>query len=600
MMGQKTVEPKLYYSFSLDQAVPRNHLVRRLAAAVDFGFVYGLVRHYYSHTGQPSVDPVVLFKLSLLGYLFDITSERRLCEEASLNLAWRWFLGYELDEAIPDHSVLTKARRRFGTRVYELFFQQIVKLCQERGLVQGDQLFIDSTLSRADASQDTLRSRALMEQRLRDPKQFVRDLQAVNDPPPEPEPPRAKHPRGAKPGRKTLPAWRRSLVSTTDPDAELATRRDGFSGLAYKTQVVVDGGKANVITAIEAGAAGDSDASAVGKMLDKHQTNVGQVPRELVGDSAYGTDSGIRQCLVRDVLATLKASSPKGGRKGYFRLEDFTYSAERNVLICPAGEELHPITELFVIGQTRYKPARRGVCAGCPLKAQCTPSKSDREVKRHWDAEDLKAARAHLSTPRSRRQFGRRQVVSERVMAELKCKHGFERVQFRGRASVQIQALLTAAAFNLKQLIKRGPEAQAGWATLTIGAVGPLLRRTLARLTALLGLISARPVSPGPVFGYFRALSRFWIDNSSFASGMPRIDRREQGHPPADVRLGPAVESATRTTATTESGVRWTSAAAKRRRRNPALSNRFCRRLSSSRLSRWEPPSYSMPSRWCR
>src|SRR5437870_9088469 len=137
LMGSKAVEPKLYLSFSLDAAVPANHIVRRLADAVDFGFVRSLTKQHYSTTGQPSVDPVVLFKLWLLGYLFNIRSERRLCEEASLNLAWRWFLGYELDEALPDHSVLTKARRRFGTRVYELFFKRIVQLCEQRGLVQG-------------------------------------------------------------------------------------------------------------------------------------------------------------------------------------------------------------------------------------------------------------------------------------------------------------------------------------------------------------------------------------------------------------------------------------------------------------------------------
>src|SRR6266852_5720923 len=170
MMGHKTVEPKLYMSFSLDAAVPANHLVRRLAAVLDFDFVRGLVRRDYSHTGQPSVDPVVLFKLWLLGYLFNITSERRLCEEASLNLAWRWFLGYELDEPLPDHSVLSKARTRFGVRVYEKFFQRIVHLCEERGLVQGDVLFIDSTLSDANAARDTLRSRALAGPRLPEPK----------------------------------------------------------------------------------------------------------------------------------------------------------------------------------------------------------------------------------------------------------------------------------------------------------------------------------------------------------------------------------------------------------------------------------------------
>src|ERR671934_2959342 len=119
MMGSKAPEPKLYVSFDLDSQIPRTHILRRLDEAVDFSFVRELARPYYSHTGQPSVDPVVLFKLSLLGYLFGVVSERQLCQDASLNLAWRWFLGYELDEAIPNHSVLSKARRRFGVKVYE-------------------------------------------------------------------------------------------------------------------------------------------------------------------------------------------------------------------------------------------------------------------------------------------------------------------------------------------------------------------------------------------------------------------------------------------------------------------------------------------------
>src|SRR6266511_2530749 len=205
-MGSKAVEPKLYLSFSLDAAVPTNHIVRRLAAVVDFGFVRSLTKQHYSHTGQPSVDPVVLFKLWLLGYLFNIRSERRLCEEASLNLAWRWFLGYELDEALPDHSVLTKARRRFGTRVYELFFKRIVQLCEERGLVQGDVLFIDSRLSDANAARDTLRSQALAGPRLPEPAQFVKDLFALNEPAPPPRPPRK--------GRHRSEA--RTLGGTTD------------------------------------------------------------------------------------------------------------------------------------------------------------------------------------------------------------------------------------------------------------------------------------------------------------------------------------------------------------------------------------------------
>ncbi len=484
MMGFKAVEPKLYLNFSLDAAVPEKHIVRRLAAAVDFGFVRSLVNKHYSHTGQPSVDPVVLFKLWLLGYLFNIRSERRLCEEASLNLAWRWFLGYELDEVLPDHSVLTKARRRFGTRVYELFFQRIVHLCEERGLVQGDVLFIDSTLSDANAARDTLRSRALAGPRLPEPKQFVADLFRVNEPAAEPEAPREKGGTGPKPGPLVKPpTLRNSLVSTTDPDAELATRHNGRSRLVYKTQVVVDGGKANIITAVDVGAAGDSDASSVGRMLDKHQVNLGRAPRELVGDSGYGTETALRECETRGILPTLNQKR-KGNFTGLFSIDDFTYVADRDVYVCPAGTELVRAAEHFTLRKTVYRPKGKYTCANCPLKAQCTTGRVNRQLQRSWGAKISDRARAHVASRVGQRRLRRRQVVSERIMADLKSKHGFERAQFRRRPSVQIQALLTAAVINLKQLVKQRPEAQSGRALAAIQASRQALRGAQAALSA--------------------------------------------------------------------------------------------------------------------
>lgn len=464
-MGSKAVEPRLYLSFSLDAAVPEKHIVRRLAAAVDFGFVRSLASRYYSNTGQPSVDPVVLFKLWLLGYLFNIRSERRLCEEASLNLAWRWFLGYELDEPLPDHSVLTKARRRFGTRVYELFFRRIVQLCEERGLVQGDVLFIDSTLSDANAARDTLRSRALAGPLLPEPAQFVKDLFAVNEPLPEAEAPRPKGGTGPKPtGHAEKPALRRSLVSTTDPDAEVATRHNGRSRLVYKTQVLVDGGAASIITAVNVGAAGDSDASSVALMLDKHHGNLERVPRELVGDSGYGSEGAIRECVARGVEPTLNYRR-RGNMTGGFPLEDFIYDRERDLYICPAGQEMHRVAENFSTRRTRYGP-KFGTCAKCPLKPQCcATSKRDRKLDRSWAASVTDQARERVNTRIGKARLRRRQILCERIMADLKSKHGFERAQFRRRPSVQIQALLTATVINLKQLMKRLPEAQSGCTT---------------------------------------------------------------------------------------------------------------------------------------
>jgi transposase len=492
MMGLKSVEPKLYLNFSLDAVVPANHVVRRLAAALDLEFVRALVRKHYSHTGQPSVDPVVLFKLWLLGYLFNVRSERRLCEEASLNLAWRWFVGYELDEPLPDHSVLTKARRRFGTRVYELFFRQIVRLCEARGLVQGDVLFLDSTLSDANAARDTLKSRALVESRLPEPRQFVADLFAVNDPVPEPAPPREKGGTGPKPtGQAPKPTLRRTLVSTTDPDAEVSTRHNGRSRLVYKTQVLVDGGKANIITAVDVGAAGDSDASSVGRMLDKHQVSIGRMARELVADSGYGSEAAARECLARQVRPILNRRR-KGNGQGGFSIEDFTYVAERDLFVCPAGQELRHVADHFTLRRAVYRP-KRGTCAGCALRSRCTTSVGDRSVWRSWESATVDQVRADLASRHGRLRLRQRQAVAERIIADLKCKHGFERAQFRGRASVQIQALLTATVVNLKQLLRRGPEAQGG-----LAAVFEAVNHALDGLHALLSFFAQ--TRPCPTF----------------------------------------------------------------------------------------------------
>jgi len=465
MMGQKTVEPKLYMSFSLDGAVPVNHLVRRLAAVVDFDFVRGLVRREYSHTGQPSVDPIVLFKLWLLGYLFNITSERRLCEEASLNLAWRWFLGYELDEPLPDHSVLSKARNRFGVRVYEKFFRHIVRLCESAGLVEGDVLFIDSTLVKANAAPQSLRSRALLAQKLPDTGRFLNELWVVNE-----EMSEVAETTGGK-RRQELGARRKDprrsaindfCVSPTDPDAQKVVRPGRPALLGHKTHFLVDGGKANVITAVEVRPAGESDGQAVGRALDKHRLALNRGPRELVGDRGYGSQVAVQACVAREVQPLLGVRTPTNPHGGLDRSE-FTYVAESDLYICPSGKQLRRVGENYNRHQTMYKIAKGG-CRGCPLKPQCAPGPTDRMVSRRWDAAVVEEMQERLRSRRGRRLLKRRSTISERINADAKEKHGMAKAQFRGRAKMQMQALLTATVINLKMLAKRRPEAQSGLA----------------------------------------------------------------------------------------------------------------------------------------
>jgi transposase len=185
MMGRHRYATRLYYQLSLDDLVPKKHLLRRIAEAIDFSFVYQMARPYYSCTGQPSIDPVVPFKSLPIGYIYCIRSERWLLGEVQVNMAHRWFLGYDLDEPVPDHSVLSKARVRFGMQVFEAFFTKTVDLCKDAGLANGETTFVDSTFIRANAAMKSLESAADHEPPL-PPRQYVKRLfeeNAGNEPP---------------------------------------------------------------------------------------------------------------------------------------------------------------------------------------------------------------------------------------------------------------------------------------------------------------------------------------------------------------------------------------------------------------------------------
>ena len=152
MQGSKKFEPKIYYNINLDSLVPEDHFLKKLEKLVSFDFVRELTKDYYSHTGKPSIDPVVLVKMLLVGYLFDIRSERRLVEEISLNLAYRWYIGYDLDEEIPNHSIFSKARKRFGKGVFSKIFEKILKTAIGYGIASKEGILADSTIVKADAS----------------------------------------------------------------------------------------------------------------------------------------------------------------------------------------------------------------------------------------------------------------------------------------------------------------------------------------------------------------------------------------------------------------------------------------------------------------
>jgi transposase len=495
MMGRKVLAGKLFYQVSLEALVPAGHLLRRVAEAVDFSVVRPLTARFYSHTGQPSVDPVVLFKMALLGYLYGLPSERRLVEEIRVNLAYRWFIGYDLDEAIPDHSVLSKARRRFGPTVYEAFFTEVVRQCERAGLIRGERLFMDSTLVAALADLDRVGSRALIRQ-LPTVDAHVAELWAENAEAPDVasgsgEPnvaDGAVAPADATEGRAalhlagdgdtpnpSLGLLNERLVSRTDPDATVVQRAKVPADLYYKVHVGVDGGEARIITAVTATTGVVGDEQLLARLVADHEGNTHRRVLEVAADTKYGTVDNYRWLEERGVRAAIPFGDGNSDRRAIPR-SAFIYDAATDTYRCPDGATLRRCgrtTTTAAHPLIIYRP-RPSDCAACPLKSRCCGTAKVRSVSRPDDDGLRERTAAYLRTGPARRLIRRRKAWVETVFGDGKERRGLRRARCRGLDNVRIQALLTATAQNIRQLALRRP---AGPVRSAISAPVPRRRR---------------------------------------------------------------------------------------------------------------------------
>jgi transposase len=468
---------------------PPDHLLRRLEAVVDLAFVRELCAGYYSRTGQPSIDPVVLFKMMLLGYLYGITSERRLAEECALHLAFRWYLGYDLDEPTPDHSVLSKARARHGQAVFEAFFQRVLKLCSEAHLLQREKIFADSTLVIANASLKSLVSRDQLFQPTLSPWEHLEQVFSENPsegslspertpavevtshassaPVPnttaaslEGEAPTVStrlqplslptRPRGGHAKRRRAPNSQR--VSRADPEASLTARRGLGIMLAYKQHFTVDSHR-RVVTAVEVTPAAAQDPEQVPRLLDQQPLP----PQEFCADSHYGVPKVYAELRRRGIWAAIPRCSPQSRRPKPGRLSTaaFRYVPEGDVYLCPQGRELRRVAYEARWDRYHYRP-RESDCRSCPLRLACSTPKTVRTVIRYSEQETLEWAEAYLTSPQGRQTWAQRGVIAEGIVAEAKGFHGLRRALHRGLAKFKIQALLIASVQNLKRLVRAG------------------------------------------------------------------------------------------------------------------------------------------------
>lgn len=445
MMSVKQKESKLFYNFSLSSRIPKDHFLRKVDEACDFSFIYKLARPYYSHTGQPGIDPVVLLKMMLIGYLYDITSERKLSQELTVNLAFMCFLGYDIDEDTPNHSVLSKARRRFGNEIFEQFFEHVIEQCKSKGLIEAEKAFIDSTLISANAA---LTSIVDCDQKItlkRSPKDYLKTVDELN-------PVEAQDNEEPPKQNKSKPKKNEISYSKTDPDASIIRRKNKPPQLAYKQHISVDSGPARIITSCSTTSAKVADEHKLPHLISKahHKHNI--LPKEVGADTKYGTADNYRFLLESEI----KPSIPHPGGKnnlGFSSKNDFTYDKDKDQYMCPQEKTLKKAGFVKHSRHIIYRASPKD-CKQCLALKTCTKSPAGRSIIRHVNEPYLERAKEHIKTQQARATMLERSVYVENAFACEKKDLGLRRAKFRGLTNVSIQSLLTSTAYNIKKLIK--------------------------------------------------------------------------------------------------------------------------------------------------
>jgi transposase len=466
---------------SLEDLVPRDHFYRHLEAKLDLSFVRDWTRDLYAERGRPSVDPVVFFKLQLIMFFEGIRSERQLIATASLNLAHRWYLGYALSEPLPDHSSLTRIRQRLGVDVFQRFFEQIVDLCQEAGLVWGRELYFDATKVEANAGIPSLIPRFYYDAKTHVADLFGDALSADDTEQPIPAddlpsgilrlptetipesvagdlPWRLLVERRLDPARPSHRGYRRTSdfrVSPTDPDASPMWDW-GAIRLGYHDHYVVDGGKRRIILAALVTPADVMESQAMRDLLWRVCFRRKIWPHHVTGDAKYGTIENIVAVEEAGIRAYLPLTDFEH-RSALYGRDTFTYDPDRDHYCCPQGNLLPLARSKRTEGVVVYRgdPA---ICNVCPVKAKCTTSNRGRTIQRSIYEAYLDKVRSYHATDAYKKAIRKRQVWVEPMFAEAKEWHGLRRLRLRGLANANIQGLLIAAGQNLKRFL-----AATGW-----------------------------------------------------------------------------------------------------------------------------------------
>src|SRR6202163_1431662 len=445
MMGRlEQDQGQLFYSFCLEEVVPDDHQVRAISSVLDLSWVYGELSPHYPALGRPSIDPVLMIRMLILGYAFGLRSERLLCREVRVNLAYRWFCGLSIEDKIPDHSVFSRARNeRFrDSDIFRRVFERVVEACISAGLVGGKEFAVDASLIVADANKQ--RSIPGSEwHKTRDPEtasRAVKEYMATLD----------DAAFGA--ASDVTPKF----VSPSDPAAQWTGANRGPAFFAYSDNYLIDV-KFGVIMDVEASRAiRQAEVGAAKTMIERTQERFGIVPERLAADTAYGSAAALNWIInEKKIVPHIPVIDKSKREDGTFSRDDFTFDKDRNVYICPAGKILTTTGAVDDDDQLRYRASKRN-CDVCPLKMQCCPKEPARKILRSIYEEARDVARA-LAKTEAFEQSRRDRKRVEMLFAHLKRILRLARLRLRGPCGAQDEFTLAAIAQNLRRLAKLVP-----------------------------------------------------------------------------------------------------------------------------------------------
>ncbi len=452
MMGRLNQDQgQLFYSFNLEQAVPKDHQVRAIAAVLDLSWLHRELSAHYSNTGRPSIDPALIIRMLIVGYAFAIRSERALCREVQVNLAYRWFCGLGLEDKIPDHSAFTRARNeRFRDGdILRCVFERVVSACINAGFVGGEGFAVDASLIEADANKCRSTPGAEWNKDI-DPataKRAVKDYLANLD----------NEAYGA--ASDVVPKF----VAPSDPAAQWTGAQKSKAIFAYADNYLIDV-KFGIIMDVEASRAiRQAEVGASRKMIQRTEDRFGIRPDWIAGDTAYGSAANLGWLVdEKDIEPHIPVIDKSNRDDGTFSRSDFIYDPDQDVYICPTG---HLLT---TTGRVNYDDTHRYFtsitnCRHCPLKQQCCPKSPQRKIARsiHEAARDV-ARQIATTDAYARTRHDRKKV--EMLFAHLKRILRLGRLRLRGPSGAQDEFTLAAIAQNLRRLAKlsaKPPDAEA-------------------------------------------------------------------------------------------------------------------------------------------